>query len=110
MMLAGAAIPFAPTPELAVVAMCATMIGGGGMYALPMADMAVRVPPGLVSAAGGMLAASQSVAQIATNLTIGRSVMSTGSYTVILVALALWVVPGSVAWLAWRPPPARSDG
>jgi ACS family hexuronate transporter-like MFS transporter len=108
-MLAGAAIPFAPTPEAAVVAMCATMIGGGGMYALPMADMAVRIPPGLVSAAGGMLAASQSVAQIATNLTIGQSVMSTGSYTVIFVALALWVVPGSVAWLAWRPPPARDD-
>jgi ACS family hexuronate transporter-like MFS transporter len=110
LMLAGAAIPFAPTPELAVAAVCVTMIGGGGMYALPMADMAVRVPPGLVSAAGGMCAAAQSVAQIVTNFAIGYAVMRTGSYTLILVVLALWVIPGSVIWLAWRaPPPHPSD-
>jgi predicted MFS family arabinose efflux permease len=109
-MVFGVAIPWAPSPELAVMAMCVAMVGGGGMYALPMADMAARVPPGLVSAAGGMCAASQSVAQIATNLTIGPIVMSTGSYTWIVIALALWVIPGSIAWLAWRPPPARDDG
>ncbi len=109
LMLAGAAIPFAPTPELAVAAMCVTMIGGGGMYALPMADMAVRVPPGLVSAAGGMCAAAQSVAQIVTNFAIGFAVMKTGSYLIILVVLALWVVPGSVIWLAWRPPPPHAS-
>jgi MFS family permease len=109
LMLAGVAIPFAPTPALAVAAMCVTMIGGGGMYALPMADVAVRVPPGMVSAAGGMCAAAQSVAQIAANFSIGFAVMRTGSYTLILVVLALWVIPGSVIWLAWRPPPVYSS-
>jgi ACS family hexuronate transporter-like MFS transporter len=109
LMLAGAAIPFAPTPELAIVAMCVTMAGGGGMYALPMADLAVRVPPTMVSAAGGMCAASQSVAQIAANLTIGRVVGATGSYTWVFVAFAIWVIPGSLAWLAWRVPPPAHD-
>jgi MFS family permease len=107
--LAGTAVPFAPTPQLAVIGMCVTMIGGGGMYALPMADMAVRIPPGLVSAAGGMCAASQSVAQIATNLAIGPAIKRAGDYTLVFVALALWVIPGTIGWLAWKPPPARDD-
>jgi ACS family hexuronate transporter-like MFS transporter len=109
LMLAGAAVPFASTPRLAVAAVCVLMIGGGAMYALSMADMAVRVPPGMISAAGGMGAASQSVAQIATNFAIGGTVMHTGSYTLILVALAVWVVPGTLVWLAWRPPPPHRD-
>jgi ACS family hexuronate transporter-like MFS transporter len=110
-MLSGAAIPFAGTPRLAVAVACVTMIGGGGMYALNMADVAARVPPGLVSVAGGMCAAAQSVAQIAANFAIGASVMWTGSYTFILVALAAWVVPGTIAWVVIRPPPAyREEG
>jgi predicted MFS family arabinose efflux permease len=110
LMLAGAAIPLASTPDLAIVAMCVTMMGGGGMYALPMADLAVRVPPGMVSAAGGMCAAAQSIAQIASNLTIGRVVGATGSYLWIFVGFAIWVVPGSLLWLAWRlPPPPHDD-
>lgn len=109
-MLAGAAIPFAGTPQLAVVALCAMMFGGGGMYALGMVDMAARVPQGMVSAGGGMLAATQSVAQIATNFAIGSSVMATGSYTFILIALSVWVVPPTLAWLAWPPAePARDE-
>lgn len=104
-MLGGLAIPLAPTPVLAVAAMCATMFGGGGMYALPMADVAMRVAPWQVATAGGICAAAQSVAQIVTNLALGPSVKASGSYTVAILALTLWVLPGSVAWLVWRPPP-----
>jgi MFS transporter, ACS family, hexuronate transporter len=104
-MLGGLAIPFAPTPTLAVAAMCVTLFGGGGMYALPMADMASRVAPWQVATAGGICAAAQSVAQIATNLSLGPSVKWTGSYGAAVIALTLWVIPGSIAWLAWRPPP-----
>ena len=63
----------------------------------------------MVAAAGGIGAAAQSVAQIATNLAIGASVTKTGNYTFILVALAVWVIPGTVAWLAWRPPPPHRE-
>jgi MFS transporter, ACS family, hexuronate transporter len=108
-MLAGVAIPYAPSPDLAVAAMCVMAMGGGGMYALPMSDMAARIPPGVVATAGGIGAAAQSVAQIATNLAIGASIKHTGSYTLILVALGIWVVPGTVAWLAWPAPPLHPD-
>ncbi len=105
LMLAGVAVPYAPTPALAVAALCVALCGGGGMYALPMSDMAVRVAPWQVASAGGICAAAQSVAQIVTNPFLGNAVKGTGSYTFAVVALSLWVIPGSVAWLLWRPPP-----
>ncbi|MFT3768169.1 MAG: MFS transporter [Minicystis sp.] len=104
-MLAGAAIPFAPTPELVVAAACVTMIGGGGLYALPMSDVASRVPPTAVATAGGLCAAAQSVAHIVANPMIGRSVERHGSYAFIVLALTFWVIPGCVGWLLWKPPP-----
>lgn len=105
LMLVGAALPFAPTPWAVVAVMCVTMAGGGGLYALPMADVAARVPPGAVAAAGGLCAAAQSIAHIVCNPLIGRSVEQTGSYAFIAIALSLWVIPGSIGWLWWRPPP-----
>lgn len=108
-MLAGAAIPFAPTPALAVAAMCVAMIGGGGLYALPMADLAARVPPGIVAAAGGMCAAAQSVAHIVANPLVGRSVERTGSYALAVLALTAWIIPGCAGWLFWRPPPVHRE-
>jgi len=110
LMLGGLAVPFAPTPALAVVALCVALCGGGGMYALPMADLAVRVAPWQVASAGGLCAAAQSVAQVVTNPLLGHAVKGTGSYTLAIVGLSLWVIPGSVAWLAWRPPPPYIDG
>jgi hypothetical protein len=71
--------------------------------------MAVRVPPGLISAAGGVCAAAQSVAHIGANFAIGSSVMRTHSYTFILVAIAVWVIPGTAIWLLWRPPPPHVE-
>jgi ACS family hexuronate transporter-like MFS transporter len=105
LMLAGAAIPFAATPELVIVACCITMIGGGGLYALPMADLSSRVPPNVVATAGGICAAAQSIAHIVANPMIGRSVERTGSYAFIVLVLTAWVIPGCVGWVLWKPPP-----
>ncbi|APR86189.1 D-galactonate transporter [Minicystis rosea] len=105
-MLAGLYIPFAPTPELVVAAMCVTMVGGGGLYALPVADLSIRVPPSAVATACGLGAAAQSIAHIVANPMIGRSVERHGSYSFIVLALTLWIIPGCVGWLAWKPPPA----
>ena len=109
MVVGGAALPFAPTPARVVAAMCVIMIGGGGLYALPMADMAARVPPSIVAAAGGMCAAAQSVAHIIANPLIGRSVERTGTYAVAALALTAWVIPGCVGWLLWRPHPVHRE-
>lgn len=109
LMMAGLTIPFAPTPKLIVAAMCVAMIGGGGLYALPMSDTAARVPPMAVASAGGLLAATQSIAYIVANPYIGRSVERTGSYAFIVTALTLWIIPGCVGWLLWPAPPAYRE-
>jgi hypothetical protein len=103
--LAGALIPFAGGVWPTVVTMSVAMAGGGGLYALATADMLARVPPKVVSSAGGICAAAQSIAHIIANPLIGRSVKAWGSYTPILIILSAWVIPGVVAWLLWRPPP-----
>lgn len=108
-MLAGAAIPFAPTPHFVIAAMCLAMIGGGGLYALPMADLSARVPPSIVATAGGICAAAQSIAHIVANPMIGRTVERTSSYALITLALTLWVIPGCVGWLLWKPPPVYRE-
>jgi ACS family hexuronate transporter-like MFS transporter len=109
LMLACGAIPFAATPKLVVAAMCVAMIGGGGLYALPMADLATRVPPSVVASAGGICAAAQSIAHIVANPMVGRSVERSGSYAFILLALTIWVIPGCVGWILWKPPPPHRE-
>jgi hypothetical protein len=89
--------------------MCVVMVGGGGMYALPMADLATRVPPTMVAAGGGLCAAAQSIAHIVANPLIGASVDRTGSYAIAALALSLWVVPGTLGWLLFRPPPVYRE-
>lgn len=93
--------PWATTGILGVA-----MAGGGGLYALLTADMLSRVPPSAVSTVGGITAAAQSLTYIVANPIIGDVVQRTGSYAGVLLFLGLWVVPGSLAWIAWRPPPA----
>jgi hypothetical protein len=65
------------------------------------------VPPAIVPTAGGTCAAAQSLAHIVALPLVGRSVQTTGRYTVAAVALGLWVVPGCVVWMLWRPPPVQ---
>ncbi|HEV8321081.1 MAG TPA: MFS transporter [Myxococcota bacterium] len=108
--VAGGLIPWARPggPWAVMVLSGVAMAGGGGLFALLTADMLARVPPGAVSAAGGVTAAAQSLAYIIANPLIGRFVDLQGTYTYVLVALAAWVVPGCALWLAWKPPPAHA--
>jgi ACS family hexuronate transporter-like MFS transporter len=104
--MAMVAMPFTGGPWSAIVVAGIAMAGGGGLFALLTADMLMRVSPRVVSSAGGISAAAQSLAYIVANPLVGASVQRTGSYTTMIVALSLWVLPGCVAWLVWRPPPA----
>jgi len=101
----GLLIPFAgSTLGSTLVAGCA-LAGGGGLFALMTSDMLGRVHPSAVASASGISAAAQSLAYIVANPLIGMTVDRTKSYTLILVALGLWVIPGCALWLLWKPPP-----
>jgi ACS family hexuronate transporter-like MFS transporter len=106
----GVVMPFAGGPWAAVIVAGAVMAGGGGLFALLTADMLSRVPPSAVSSAGGITAAAQSLAYIIASPIIGRTVERTGSYTAIVIALGLWVLPGCALWLAWAPPALHGKG
>lgn len=97
------AMPYATTPTEAMLVAGVALLGGGGLFALISSDMLARVPPHLVSSAGGLTAAAQSLAYVVANPWVGRSVDRAHSFTPALLALALWVIPGSVVWLAWQP-------
>lgn len=105
----GAGLPLCPSPWPLMVLTGISMAGGGGIYGLVTADLLRRVPPGALSTAGGVLAASQSLALILVNPIIGWSVQVTGSYTAILLALAAIHVPGAAVWLLWEPPPVHRE-
>ena len=99
----------ATSPWMAMGFAGAAMFGGGGTYAMITADMLARIPSHGVSTAGGWCASAQALAFVVANPLIGRGVETYGGYGRVLVALAAWVVPGTVAWLAWpRVPPVRA--
>lgn len=100
-----ALVPLAPGPWSAVAIAGVALAGGGGLFALLTADMLMRVQPSVVSTAGGITAAAQSLAYIVVNPIIGATVQSSGSYVPALVGVSVWVVPGCLVWLAWQPPP-----
>ncbi len=107
--LAILAVPYAHGPWGAMLAMGVAMGGGGALFALVTADLLARVPPTSVSAAGGLTAAAQSLAYVVATPLIGAAVQRTGGYTVVLLGLGAWLVPGTIAWLAWAPPPPWSE-
>lgn len=96
-------LPLATTPWEALALMGLAMAGSGGMYTLVTADLLSRVPPGSVSFAGGIMAGAQSLAMIIMNPLVGAVVDRFDSYDVPAQGLALWVLPGALLWLAWRP-------
>lgn len=99
----------AASPWMAMGFAGAAMFGGGGTYAMITADMLARIPARGVSTAGGWCASAQALAFVVANPLIGRGVETYDGYGRVLVALAAWVVPGTVAWLLWpRVPPARA--
>jgi MFS family permease len=93
--------PLAPSPAVAIAIFGAAGCGCGGIYVLVTADMLGRVPLGKTSSAGGMTAAAQSLAHIAAGPLVGMAIDRTHSYTLILVALGLVVLPTSAAFVLW---------
>ncbi|MCZ7684863.1 MAG: hypothetical protein M5U28_41265 [Sandaracinaceae bacterium] len=79
------------------------LAGGGGLFAILTADLMTGVGPALAASAGGITAAAQSIAYIVASPLIGRAVESSGGYDLALVALAVWLVPGTLVWVLMRP-------
>jgi MFS transporter, ACS family, hexuronate transporter len=102
-----ALLPFATSPWSAMAILGVAMIGSGAAYTFVTSDLLSRVPAASVSLTSGMMAGAQSLALIIVNPLIGWSVDRYGSYDVATITLGIWVVPGSIAWLAWRPKPFK---
>ena len=102
-------LPLAPNPWLSVVLIGLAMAGGGGLFALVTADMLARVPQHAVSAVSGLSAAGQSVAYIIASPLIGWGIEHV-THTGVVRGLGLWLLPGCIAWLLWKPPaPVRAE-
>jgi len=102
--LALGALPLAATPWQSIWIIGIAMGGSGALYTLITSDLLGRMPAGSVSFAGGVMACAQSLALIISGPLIGRAVDKLGNYDAVGVLLAVWVVPGSLIWLLWRPP------
>jgi MFS transporter, ACS family, hexuronate transporter len=98
-----ALLPLATSPWQGMLILGVAGAGAGTMYTLVTSDLLARMPPGSVSFTGGILAGAQSLALIIMNPLIGRAVDRLHSYDAVGIALGLWVIPGSLAWLLWRP-------
>lgn len=106
--MAGAFLPLAPKPWQAVIIIGLAMGGGGAICAMMSPDMLSRVDPRAVSAASGVTAGAQSLAYIIGNPLIGKLVDVTGGYTIAVIGLGVWVLPGCLYWLFTTPPPMWS--
>jgi ACS family hexuronate transporter-like MFS transporter len=98
-----ALLPLAATPWQAMALFGLTQAGGGALYALVTADALGRLPPAVVSSAGGVIVGGQSLALIISSPLIGYAVDAHVTHATIAVVLAAWIVPGALAWLLWRP-------
>jgi ACS family hexuronate transporter-like MFS transporter len=97
-------LPLAATAWQSMIILGVATGGSGAMYALVTSDLLARMPPGSISFTGGIVAGAQSLALIIANPLIGHAVDRLGSYDAVGICLAVWVVPGSLIWLRWRPP------
>jgi ACS family hexuronate transporter-like MFS transporter len=98
-----ALLPLATTPWQAIAFGSVSIAGGGAIYTLVTAELLAAMPPHVASSAGGLVACGQSLSLIIANPLIGRAADYYGSYDAVAVALGAWVLPGAVAWWAWRP-------
>lgn len=94
-------LPAADTPWAAMSILATAMAGGGAVYTLVTSDLLGRMPPSVVSFAGGTLAGAQSLALIVSGPLVGYLVGGHASYTDVAYVLGLWVIPGSIAWQLW---------
>lgn len=102
-------LPLAETPWQGVAIIGLGIGGAGGVYTLTTADLLGRMPPSIVSTAGGAIAGAQSLAMILTLPLVGRAVDHFQRYDEVAVALAVWVIPGALAWLLWPPAATFED-
>jgi ACS family hexuronate transporter-like MFS transporter len=98
-----AVMPWCATAWQAIAVGGLGMAGGGALYTLVTADLLPRMPAEVVSFAGGTIAGAQSLSLIIANPLIGATVDRVHDYTAVCVGLGLWVIPGSVVWMLWRP-------
>lgn len=99
------AAPFGRTPWESMLLGGVGMAGGGGVFAMISADYLGRVHPSLVSTASGMGAAAQSMTYIVFAPILGKLIEASGGYVTPYLVLGVWMIPGCVAWLLWKPPP-----
>ncbi len=101
-------LPLATSPWMGVGLIALAMSGAGGLYTLASADVLIRVPRERVAFASAMLAASQSFVLIIANPLIGMAVTHFEGYAQVAITLGVWVIPGSLVWLLWRPTVAHA--
>jgi ACS family hexuronate transporter-like MFS transporter len=84
------------------VALCAvSMAGGGALYALAAGDLFRRIGLARAGAAGGLAAASQSLAHIITAPLVGKVLDRTHTYHDVVIVLGALAVPGALIWILW---------
>jgi MFS transporter, ACS family, hexuronate transporter len=98
-----ALMPLTDSPWGAIGVMCIAQVGSGALRTLVTADLLVRIPRHAIAFAGGVLACGQSIAYFVAGPLIGYAHDHHVAYPSIAVAIAIWLVPGSLAWIAWRP-------
>lgn len=97
-------LPLAQSPWIATAFVSVAMAGAAMMYTLVTADLLTRMPPPSVAFASGIMAGAQSIALMVMSPLVGASVDASGSYDVASLTLGIWVLPGSLIWVIWRPP------
>ncbi len=100
------AMPFAPSPLLVSLLCSLSLAGAGGALAINTGQLLGSVPAAVVSSAGGISVAAQSLALILANPAIGWSIDRTGSYVPSLLSVAALTLLGAGLWLNW---PARPE-
>jgi ACS family D-galactonate transporter-like MFS transporter len=110
-----AVVPLAHGPWACVIIASIAMAGSGGLYSLATSDMLAHAPRGTIPATAGFTTLTQSSVYIIVSPIIGKVVETTGSYTWVLVAAGLAVIPGTAYWLFHtsmgrpsQPPESRS--
>lgn len=96
-------LPFVHGPWPVVLVAGVAMAGGAGLFAILSADMITRVGPDVAATAGGFTASVQSLLYVVANPLFGRGVATFGGYDEVVFGIVLWLVPGALVWLVWRP-------
>jgi predicted MFS family arabinose efflux permease len=95
--------PVADTAWQAMAIASVTLAGGGALYTLATSDLLSRMPPDSVASAGGIVACAQSLSLVISSPLVGYAVDHSHSYSSSAITIGLWVIPGSLFWMIWRP-------